>query len=141
MLPMAAAAAGVSLEAAFDKPAHRVRLRIDDNRVIVNALEPRGCFAEWDGKRLHLSLNGQGVWNQKNRLVDMLGLTPEQVRVTNPDVGGGFGMKAMMLVKATPGETATARMAGMTRRRNSKVHAKKPSYRPRRLAMARNLSR
>ena len=82
-------------EAAFDKAAHRVRLRIDDNRVIVNALEPRGCFAEWDGNRLHLSVNGQGVWNQKNRLVDMLGLTPEQVRVTNPDVGGGFGMKAM----------------------------------------------
>ena len=32
-------------EAAFDKAAHRVCLRIDDNRVIVNSLEPRGCFA------------------------------------------------------------------------------------------------
>ena len=82
-------------EVAFSKAVHRVRLRIDDNRVIVNSLEPRGCFAEWDGKRLHLSVNGQGVWNQKNRLVEMLGLDPEQVRVTNPDVGGGFGMKAM----------------------------------------------
>jgi hypothetical protein len=82
-------------EAAFSKAVHHVKLRIDDNRVIVNSLEPRGCFAEWDGQRLHLAVNGQGVWNQKTRLVEMLGLAPEQVRVTNPDVGGGFGMKAM----------------------------------------------
>ena len=82
-------------EVAFARAAHHVQLRIDDNRVIVNSLEPRGCFAEWDGQRLHLAVNGQGVWNQKTRLVEMLGLAPEQVRVTNPDVGGGFGMKAM----------------------------------------------
>ena len=79
----------------FKTAAKVVSLEVGDNRVIVNSLEPRGCYAEWDGSRLHLSVNGQGVWNQKNRLQQMLNLTAEQIRVTNPDVGGGFGMKAM----------------------------------------------
>lgn len=31
----------------------------------------------------------------KRHLSEILGLEPDQVRVTNPDVGGGFGMKSM----------------------------------------------
>ena len=30
-------------------------------------LEPRGCFAEWDGARLHVGFSGQGVWGLKRR--------------------------------------------------------------------------
>lgn len=82
-------------EEAFQNAAHVVGLEVEDNRVIVNSMEPRGCFAEYNDGKLHLSVNGQGVWNQKNRLLPILGLTEDQVRVTNPDVGGGFGMKAM----------------------------------------------
>ncbi|MDP4032704.1 MAG: molybdopterin-dependent oxidoreductase, partial [Pseudorhodobacter sp.] len=84
-----------AVNAAFAGAAHRVVLEVIHNRIIVNAMEPRGCFAEWDGGRLHLCVNGQGVWNQRNELARMLGLEREAVRVTNPDVGGGFGMKAM----------------------------------------------
>jgi carbon-monoxide dehydrogenase large subunit len=84
-----------TVEAALATSAHRVRLRIEDNRIIVNSMEPRGAFAEWDGARLHLAVNGQGVWDQKSALARSLRLRPEDVRVTNPDVGGGFGMKGM----------------------------------------------
>jgi carbon-monoxide dehydrogenase large subunit len=35
------------------------------------------------------------VWFQKSELARMLGLKKADVRVTTPDVGGGFGMKAM----------------------------------------------
>ena len=82
-------------DAVFRSAARVVRLTMDDNRVIVNSLEPRGCYAEWDGERLHVCVNGQGVWGTKSKLATTLGLDPENVRVTNPDVGGGFGMKAM----------------------------------------------
>lgn len=82
-------------DAAFAGAVHRVALEVVHNRIIVNPMEPRGCFAEWDGARLHLCVNGQGVWNQRNETARMLGLPREAVRVTNPDVGGGFGMKAM----------------------------------------------
>ncbi len=79
---------------ALERAAHVVRMQVDDNRVIVNSMEPRGCFAEWQGGRLHLSFNGQGVWGPKAQIARVLGLDRDQVRVTNPDVGGGFGMKA-----------------------------------------------
>ncbi len=82
-------------EAAMQAAAHVVRMDVFDNRVIVNAMEGRGCWAEWDGTRLHLCVNGQGVWGTKAKLAAKFDLDPDNVRVTNPDVGGGFGMKAM----------------------------------------------
>lgn len=82
-------------EAAFDEAAHVVGLDVADNRVIVASMEPRGCYAEMEDGRLHLALSGQGVWVQRDQLCDHLGLKPDDVRVTIPDVGGGFGMKAM----------------------------------------------
>lgn len=82
-------------DAALEASAHQVTLTTYDNRVIVNSMEPRGCFAEMDGDRLHMAVNGQGVWGTKKDLAKLLGMAPDQIRVTNPDVGGGFGMKAM----------------------------------------------
>lgn len=78
---------------AIANAAHVVKTRVVDNRIVSNSMEPRGCFAEWDGARLHLSYGGQGVWGVKGNLVDCFGLTADQVRVTTPDVGGGFGTK------------------------------------------------
>ncbi|MGR3473963.1 MAG: xanthine dehydrogenase family protein molybdopterin-binding subunit, partial [Sulfitobacter sp.] len=83
------------VEAAFAKAAQRVKLEIGDNRIIVNSMEPRGCYAEWADGRLHVALGGQGVWAHKGFFVKAFGLSEDAVRVTNPDVGGGFGMKAM----------------------------------------------
>ncbi|MFC2966665.1 xanthine dehydrogenase family protein molybdopterin-binding subunit [Acidimangrovimonas pyrenivorans] len=80
-------------EAAFARAAHRVKLRLEDNRIMVGSMEPRGAFAEWDGARLHLAFGGQGVWNMKGWIAKALGLEAEQVQITTPDVGGGFGMK------------------------------------------------
>jgi len=82
-------------QAAFDAAARTVSLEITDNRILTSSMEPRGCFAEWDGRRLHLAFGGQGVWGMKTQLVEKFGLDEDQVRVTNPDVGGGFGMKGM----------------------------------------------
>jgi len=84
-----------AVEAALANAAHRMRLEIGDNRIIVNSIEPRGCTAAMEGDRLHLTVNGQGVWGTKKDLAKFFGVAPEMIRVTNPDVGGGFGMKAM----------------------------------------------
>ena len=82
-------------EAAFAASVHKISLEVVHNRIIANAIEPRGAYAEWDGSRVHLCVNGQGVWDQKKELIRMLRLPEDAVRVTNPDVGGGFGMKGM----------------------------------------------
>lgn len=83
-------------EAAFASAAHVVRLEVTQNRIICNSMEPRAAYAEWseDG-RLHLCFGGQGVWAMKAMCAQLFGLDPERVHVTNPDVGGGFGMKVM----------------------------------------------
>ncbi|MEL6284510.1 MAG: molybdopterin cofactor-binding domain-containing protein, partial [Pseudomonadota bacterium] len=78
-------------DAAFDAAAHVVSLDVEDNRVIVNAMEPRGCYAEPEGARLHVAVNGQGVWGPKGNISAALGMAPDDLRVTNPDTGGGFG--------------------------------------------------
>ena len=83
-----------AVEAALDAAAHRVELTLDDNRVICASIEPRGVWAETADGRLHVCLNGQGVWGTKSLVAKVLGIDAEDVRVTNPDVGGGFGMKA-----------------------------------------------
>ena len=85
----------VAVDAAFASSAHKISLEVIHNRVIANAMEPRGAYAEWQNGLLHLCVNGQGVWDQKKDLIRMLRLPADAVRVTNPDVGGGFGMKAM----------------------------------------------
>lgn len=83
-------------QAAFDGAAHVVSLEVGDNRIIANSMEPRGAYSEIeeDG-RLHVAINGQGVWGQRDAVVRVFGMAAEDVRVTNPDVGGGFGMKGM----------------------------------------------
>lgn len=82
-------------QAAFDYAAHHITAKVVDNRIITNSLEPRGAYAEWDGSRLHVSINAQGVWEHKKQLSRAFKMNPEDIRVTNPDTGGGFGMKAM----------------------------------------------
>ncbi|WP_170430009.1 xanthine dehydrogenase family protein molybdopterin-binding subunit [Ruegeria arenilitoris] len=82
-------------EAAFQQAAHTVSLNVADNRVIITSLEPRGCQAHWVDGRLHFAYSGQGVWAMRAQLAQKLKLKPEAIRVTTPDVGGGFGMKVM----------------------------------------------
>ena len=56
-------------------------------------MEERGATATWEDGRLTVAFSGQGVWSLRDELADKLGLPKEAVRVTTPDVGGGFGIK------------------------------------------------
>jgi len=82
-------------EAALAGAAHRVVLDLVHNRVVANPMETRGCVADWADGHLTVHYNGQGVWDLKKELAKRLSLAPEAVTVHTPDVGGGFGMKAM----------------------------------------------
>ena len=86
-----------AVEAAFSGAAHVTRIELINNRVVVNAMEPRGAIAEFDADqgRLTLYTGTQGGWTLKQVLAEnVLKVAPEKVRVVTPDVGGGFGMKA-----------------------------------------------
>ncbi len=83
---------------AFAKAKTVVALDIRQNRVVANPMEPRACIAAYDAANEHYTLttSSQGVNNTKGRILEMLNIAPEKLRVITPDVGGGFGMKAFV---------------------------------------------
>lgn len=83
-------------EAAFAKAHRVVTLRLVNQRLVVNSMEPRGAICEYDAKddRSTLWLSSQGVHMIRPVVADMiLKIGSPKLRVRTGDVGGGFGMK------------------------------------------------
>ena len=86
-----------AVEAAFARAAHKVAVRLQDNRVAPVTLEPRAAIGAWDAARGRYTLTAstQGVAVVRKLLAEaVFKCPPEAIRVVTPDVGGGFGMKA-----------------------------------------------
>lgn len=84
------------VEAAIRDAAHVVECELVNNRVVAASLETRGAFGEFDAAsgRLHLTASAAGAHAIRNLLADsVFGMARENLRVSIPDVGGGFGMK------------------------------------------------
>jgi carbon-monoxide dehydrogenase large subunit len=81
--------------AAFAAATHVVRLRLRNNRIVVNAMEPRAALAVYDPplRRWTLHVGCQGVFGFRNYLAQVLGVGRDQIRVLTERVGGSFGMK------------------------------------------------
>jgi carbon-monoxide dehydrogenase large subunit len=83
-------------EAAFAEAAHIVEIELINNRLVPTPIEPRAAIGSYDARddSFHLLLTGQGVHSIRNQLAEaVFHLPPERIRVSAPDVGGGFGMK------------------------------------------------
>ena len=83
----------------FASAAHVTRLRVINNRVVVNSLEARAALAEYDvaNEKWTLTTNTQGGWSIKSMLAGaVFKVAPEKFRIVTPDVGGGFGMKLFL---------------------------------------------
>ena len=85
-----------AVDAKLESAAHRVEIRLINNRIAGCPMEPRGAIAHWDAAKeaLHVRVSAQNVWRVNREIASRLGLRTEQVRVTIGDVGGGFGTKA-----------------------------------------------
>ncbi|MDX2100986.1 MAG: xanthine dehydrogenase family protein molybdopterin-binding subunit, partial [Alphaproteobacteria bacterium] len=80
-------------DAALASAAHQVTVTLVNNRLISNAMEPRGAIGEWDGNRFTLTTSSQGSQTLRDSFGRMFGCGAEGIRVVTPDVGGGFGTK------------------------------------------------
>lgn len=59
-----------------------------------NPMEPHATIAVWDGTdKLTLYDASQGIFGDRKRVADLLGLQPDNVRVVSLYLGGGFGSK------------------------------------------------
>jgi carbon-monoxide dehydrogenase large subunit len=77
--------------------AHRmVRAEVDQHRGALASMEGRAVLARWDDVegRLTMWTSSQAPHAIRSHLAEYLGLSPDELRVIAPDVGGGFGPKA-----------------------------------------------
>ena len=87
------------IEAVFADAPHVVELSLVNNRVTAAPLEPRAGIGDYDAatETYILTCNAQGVHGIRGELAnDLFHVAPDRVRVSAPDVGGGFGLKNFM---------------------------------------------
>ena len=85
--------------AAFAKAAHVVTLDLVNQRVAPCPIEPRATLGNYDpaSGRITLRVSCQTPTGLRDELCnEVLGISPDKVRVLVGDVGGGFGMKTTL---------------------------------------------
>jgi aerobic carbon-monoxide dehydrogenase large subunit len=81
-------------EAAFAKAKHTVSVRLYNNRITANAMEPRAAIGDFSNESYTLYTSSQNPHGVRSILAGAVFRLPEiRIRVISPDVGGGFGMK------------------------------------------------
>ena len=86
-------------DALFASAAHVTKLRVINNRVVVNSMEARAALADYDtaAEKWTLTTNTQGGWSIRAMLAkSVFKVAEDKFRVVTPDVGGGFGMKLFL---------------------------------------------
>lgn len=99
---------------AFAAAAHVFGCRLSQHRGCGHSIECRGVVAEWDSFQDHLTVwtSTQAAHSVKQTLVDLFGMSENQLRVIAPNVGGGFGPKYVTY----PEEAAVAAAARLLNR-------------------------
>ncbi len=87
-----------AVQAALAAAAHVVELELVNNRIVIAALETRGGIASYDDAQgYHLQFSGAGVHGLQAELAGTVFHEPAgRMRVSCPDVGGGFGVKSAL---------------------------------------------
>ena len=81
-------------DAAFAQAKHVVSLRLENNRLSANAMEPRAAIGDFSNHAFTLYTSTQNPHGVRLALCQKVFFIPEtRMRVVAPDVGGGFGMK------------------------------------------------
>jgi aerobic carbon-monoxide dehydrogenase large subunit len=89
------AAAAEALDRAFAQAAHVARITVENQRLVVAAMEPRTATAAFDPAtgRFTLRCPTQGTLSMRLLVAGALKIPPDRIRVLTEDVGGAFGMK------------------------------------------------
>ncbi len=79
------AAASIRMDATYDTPAQ-----------YHNAMEPHAIVAAWDGDSLSIDTPSQGMAMAQQRIGGLFGISPENITIRSPYLGGGFGSKGLI---------------------------------------------
>jgi len=83
-------------EAAFGQAPVKLDARYATPTQHHNAIELFSTVAGWDGGKLTIWESSQNVWGFKNGLAEQLHMSPDDIRVVSPFVGGAFGSRGSL---------------------------------------------
>jgi carbon-monoxide dehydrogenase large subunit len=84
-------------DAAFAAAAHVATIRLVQNRVVGNPMEPRVAIGVYDTQkdRYELTCPSQGMFRVRDPMArDILKVPNDKLRIVSPDTGGGFGLRS-----------------------------------------------
>ena len=59
-------------------------------------MEPHAIVAAWDGDKLSIDTPSQGLALAQGRLAGLFGISPDNIHIRSPYLGGGFGCKGLI---------------------------------------------
>jgi aerobic carbon-monoxide dehydrogenase large subunit len=82
-------------DAAFARAHTVVERTFENHRIVTCHMEPRAAIASFDAAtgEYDIVAGSQGVFKYRVSIAAALGISPDHVHVTSPDVGGGFGSR------------------------------------------------
>ena len=82
------------IDAGLASAAHRIEATYETPVQYHNAMEPHAVVAAWDGDKLSLDMPSQGIVMARGVIAAYFGIPAENVHISSPFLGGGFGSKA-----------------------------------------------
>ena len=118
------------VEAALAEATHVVSRSFKTQYIEHAFLEPEAALAvPGEAPTLHVYSQGQGVWDDRRQIAQLLAIPLEQVRVTQVSSGGGFGGKEDMTVQGHASllawKTGRPVLVQLTRKESLLMHPKR----------------
>jgi carbon-monoxide dehydrogenase large subunit len=82
-----------AVRAAFASAAHVVEIEVVNNRLVIAPIETRAAIGNYTDGSFDLFVSAASVHAIRDQLAGIFRCPRDQIRVSAPDVGGGFGIK------------------------------------------------
>jgi xanthine dehydrogenase YagR molybdenum-binding subunit len=99
------------VKAGLAAASHHVTAIYDTAPQYHNPMEPHAIVAAWDGDTLTIDTPSQGLSWAQGRIAELFGMSPADIHVRSPFLGGGFGCKGLIAGPQVLGVLA-ARLVG-----------------------------
>ena len=84
------------VEGTLATSAHAIDATYETPAQYHNPMEPHAIVAAWNGDRLSIDTPSQGLAIAQGRLAGLFGISPDNIHIRSPFLGGGFGCKGLI---------------------------------------------
>jgi xanthine dehydrogenase YagR molybdenum-binding subunit len=84
------------IEAGLASASKKIAVSYETPAQYHNPMEPHAIVAVWDGDVLSIDTPSQGLALAQGRLASLFGISPDNIHIRSPFLGGGFGCKGFI---------------------------------------------